>query len=180
MFESLLESLLNKYLGEYVTGLSRQDLSVSIWGGDIELNDVLLKKDIFTKFKLPLELIYGQIGYLRIQCPWRHLGSKPVNVEVRDIWLVVQPKTDSSKWESVVTLETSFEKKEQLIREMAKSLFDEMIKTAEEKAKDAGMTAGLITKIVDNIQINIKNLHLRVENEDTLENDNSFSLGITL
>ena len=63
---------------------------------------------------------------------------------------------------------------------MAKSLFDEMIKTAEEKAKDAGMTAGLITKIVDNIQINIKNLHLRVENEDTLETDNSFSLGITL
>lgn len=39
---------------------------MSIWGGDIELNDVMLKKDIFEKFKLPLELIYGQIGYLRI------------------------------------------------------------------------------------------------------------------
>ena len=153
---------------------------MSIWGGDIELNDVMLKKDIFEKFKLPLELVYGQIGYLRIQCPWRHLGSKPVNVEIRDIWVVVQPKTDSAKWEGIATLETSFEKKEELIREMAKSLFDDLIKSAEEKAKEAGMTTGLITKIVDNIQINLKNLHLRVENEDTLEIENSFSLGITL
>ena len=35
MFESILEGLLNKYLGEYVDGLSRDDLSLSIWGGDI-------------------------------------------------------------------------------------------------------------------------------------------------
>ena len=66
MFESILEGLLNKYLGAYVEGLSRDALSVSIWGGDIELHDVMLKKDIFQQFKMPLELIYGQIGYLRI------------------------------------------------------------------------------------------------------------------
>ena len=66
MFESILESVLNKYLGEYVEGLSRDDLSVSIWGGDIELHDIVLRKDIFKKFKMPLELIYGRIGYLRI------------------------------------------------------------------------------------------------------------------
>ena len=33
--------------------------------------------------------------------------------------MVVKPKTESSKWESVETLETSFAKKEELIREMA-------------------------------------------------------------
>ena len=59
MFESILEGLLNKYLGEYVDGLSRDDLSLSIWGGDIKLTDVQLKKDVFTKFKLPMNLIYG-------------------------------------------------------------------------------------------------------------------------
>ena len=40
---------------------------------------------------------------------------------------MVEPKTDSSKWESVETLETSFEKKEEMIREMARALFEEMI-----------------------------------------------------
>ena len=38
-----------------------------------------------------------------------------------------EPKTDSSKWESVETLETSFSKKEELVREMAKNLFEDMM-----------------------------------------------------
>ena len=42
------------------------------------------------------------------------------------------------------------------------------------------MTSSLITKIVDNLQINLKDIHVRIENEDTLEPENSFSLGITL
>ena len=47
MFESILESLLSKYLGAYVEGLTSEDLSVSLWGGDINLNNVMIKKDIF-------------------------------------------------------------------------------------------------------------------------------------
>ena len=90
MFESILESVLNKYLSEYVEGVSREDLSVSIWGGDIVLNDVVIRPDVFTKFKMPLELVFGRIGYLRIQVPWRHLGSQPVHVDVKNIWLVVR------------------------------------------------------------------------------------------
>ena len=71
-------------------------------------------------------------------------------------------------------------KKEELIREMAKQLFEDMIKSAEEKKKEQGMTAGLVTKIVDNLQISLQNMHLRVEHEDYIEPVNSFSLGLTL
>ena len=46
MFESILEGVLNKYLGTYVEGL--QDLNASIWSGKIELIDVMIKKDLFT------------------------------------------------------------------------------------------------------------------------------------
>ena len=46
MFESILEGVLNKYLGTYVVGL--QDLNASIWSGKIELIDVMFKKDLFT------------------------------------------------------------------------------------------------------------------------------------
>ena len=75
MFESLLAWVLNKNFGEYVEGgISPIALSVSIWG-DFKLDNVMLKKDIFAKFKLPLELVFGRIGTLRIQVPWRHLGS---------------------------------------------------------------------------------------------------------
>lgn len=103
-----------------------------------------------------------------------------MEVQVKDVWVVVKPLADPSRWEAVETLETSFKKKEELIREMAKKLFEDMLKTAEEKKKDEGMTAGLVTKIVDNLQISLQNMHLRVEHEDLIEPDNSFSLGLTL
>lgn len=74
-----------------------------------------------------------------------------MEVQVKDVWIVVKPLADPARWEAVETLETSFKKKEELIREMAKKLFEDMLKTAEEKKKDDGMTAGLVTKIVDNL-----------------------------
>lgn len=40
MFESLLETQINKYLGEFVEGINSDLLNVSIWGGDIVLQDL--------------------------------------------------------------------------------------------------------------------------------------------
>ena len=62
----------------------------------------MLRSDLFTKLKMPLQLIYGQIGYLRIQIPWRSLSSKPVNVQINDIWLVVCKYTKFSRLTKVL------------------------------------------------------------------------------
>jgi hypothetical protein len=71
---------LEKTLGQYIQGLNPKDLEVSVWSGDVELNNVKVKKDIFQTFGLPLELIYGQIGHLKICVPWKSIGSKPVDI----------------------------------------------------------------------------------------------------
>lgn len=47
MFESILIGQLTKYLGEWVEGLNRDDLSLSVWGGDIELHDIMIRSDVF-------------------------------------------------------------------------------------------------------------------------------------
>ena len=85
----ILEKQLNKYLGEFVEGLTRQDLGLSMWGGDVQLNNVMLRKDIFKRYKMPLQLVYGKIGRLSISIPWRSLASKSVVVEIKDVRLVV-------------------------------------------------------------------------------------------
>lgn len=59
MFEGILESVLNKILGQYVQGLNKNDLSISVWSGEVNLTSVNLKPEIFKQFKLPLELILG-------------------------------------------------------------------------------------------------------------------------
>jgi vacuolar protein sorting-associated protein 13A/C len=55
-----------------------------------------------------------------------------------------------------------------------------MQKTKEELAKEAGMLKSLTTKIIDNLQVTINNVHVRVENEDLEDDKATFSLGITL
>ena len=47
MFEGLLESILNKVLGQYIQGLNKKDLSISVWSGDVQLSNVKLRADIF-------------------------------------------------------------------------------------------------------------------------------------
>ena len=41
------------------------------------------------------------------------------------------------------------------------------------------MLGSMITKIIDNLQIAIRNVHLRIENESE-EHDAKFSIGVTL
>jgi hypothetical protein len=42
------------------------------------------------------------------------------------------------------------------------------------------MMSTLITKIIDNLQVSLSKVHLRVENADPDEENNQFSMGITL
>jgi vacuolar protein sorting-associated protein 13A/C len=88
MFEGLLESVLNRVLGQYIQGLNRNDLSVSVWSGDVHLTNVKLKPDIFQQFKLPLKLIYGRIGNLKISLPWKYIGTQPVDAVVENVVIV--------------------------------------------------------------------------------------------
>lgn len=54
-------------------------------------------------------------------------------------------------------------------------------KTKEELAKEKGMVANLVTKIIDNLQASIKRIHVRVEHKDGAQTSHrDFSIGVTL
>ena len=78
MFESLFESLVKSVLGEYVDNLDSQKLSVSIWSGLIQLNDLKLRSDLFHRLNLPFDLQLGIIKNLTFELPWARLSSQPV------------------------------------------------------------------------------------------------------
>ena len=40
--------------------------------------------------------------------------------------------------------------------------------------------ASLVTRIIDNLQVTVRNVHVRIENKDTSEVARNFSLGVTL
>ena len=42
MFEDLVSSLLSTYLGDYLEGLTKSDLKISLWKGDVELRNLVV------------------------------------------------------------------------------------------------------------------------------------------
>lgn len=103
----------------------------------------------------------------------------PVEAEVEDLQIVVRPKTDQSTWQ-MIDLSEDFDVKTAVLNAFAHELYSEMIKTKAELEKEAGMLSGLITKIIDNLQVSLKRIHVRVESQDPSDKNNDFSLGISL
>lgn len=47
MFEDLVSSLLSTYLGDYLEGLTKRDLKISLWKGDVELLNLVVLSVLF-------------------------------------------------------------------------------------------------------------------------------------
>lgn len=48
MFEDLVSNLLSSYLGDYLEGLSTNDLKLSLWKGDVELKNLVIQHILFN------------------------------------------------------------------------------------------------------------------------------------
>lgn len=87
---------LTSLFGEYVDGLSSESLKLSVWNGVVELENLSIKPEGFDKFELPF-VVTGSIGKLVVNVPWTSLGSTPVRVEVRDVFLLVDKSVQTSR-----------------------------------------------------------------------------------
>ncbi|KAJ6629556.1 Vacuolar protein sorting-associated protein 13, partial [Pseudolycoriella hygida] len=142
---------------------------------DVVLKNLQLKQSALKELDLPVQTIYGCLGKLVLKIPWKNLYSMPVVADVEDLYLLVAPnaavpynaeKQEKAEWES---------KKSELVR------FDEAKKREQDKDKpqaDKSFTEKLVAQIINNVQIHIKNVHIRYEDRTT--SSIPFSLGITL
>ena len=46
MFEDVLNSLIARFLGEYIKDIDKKDLKVSMWKGDVKLKNLVYNKQI--------------------------------------------------------------------------------------------------------------------------------------
>ena len=98
MFESLLERILLAKIGKYIVSLDREQLKVAIWSGDITLENVHLRHDIFQMWQLPLILKYGRITRLSVKIPWTRLASEPVEIILEGLYMIISPQA-KEEWD---------------------------------------------------------------------------------
>eukprot|EP00736_Rhodelphis_marinus_P007126 Rmarinus@m.9219 len=185
MFEGVLSDVLCKYLGNYVKGIDKKSLSLSAWKGDVSLENLDLREDALEQLNLPVHVVAGHMGRLKVIVPWKKLKSKPTVIQIDDIYLLAKPN-DSFVYNR--------EKEEELAWATKQRQLDELEKvrasgpTAKEStrnensdadAKKPSFVKRLAERVINNIQVKVQRVHLRYEDNASFPT-RPFAMGFTL
>ena len=179
MLEGLVAGLLNRFLGMYVHNFDPKQLNVGIWNGDVKLRNLELRKEALDQMHLPINVVEGHLGQLTMSIPWTNLRGKPVRVNIEDVFLLAAPKQDEEYNEEEEKRRAHDVKMEKLENaELLKQRSPEGV-SAEEQQKSQSFTESLTTAIVDNLQVSIKNIHIRYEDAISTAG-HPFAFGLTI
>ncbi|KAL9075208.1 MAG: hypothetical protein Q9157_004112 [Trypethelium eluteriae] len=179
MLEGLVANLLNRFLGMYVRNFDPKQLNVGIWSGDVKLRNLELRREALDQLHLPLNVVEGHLGQLTLQIPWSNLRGKPVRVNIEDVFLLAAPKEDTEYNEEEEEKRAHALKMEKLdSAELLKERNTEGM-SPEEQQRNQSFTASLVTAIVDNLQVSVKNVHVRYE-DSVADPGHPFAVGVTL
>ena len=179
MLEGLVAGLLNRFLGMYVKNFDAKQLNVGIWNGDVKLRDLELRREALDQLHLPVNVVEGHLGHLTMSIPWANLRGKPVRVSIDEVFLLAAPKEDAEYNEEEEARRANDVKMEKLENaELLKQRNTEGL-SQEEQQKSQSFIESLTTAIVDNLQVSIKNIHIRYEDSISAPG-HPFSLGLTL
>ncbi|XP_067943073.1 intermembrane lipid transfer protein VPS13A-like [Watersipora subatra] len=178
VFESLVADLLNKYLGDYVENLDKSQLNIGIWGGDVVLKNLELKASALDDLDLPVKVVSGHLGTLILKIPWKKLYTAPLEVVIEDLFAIAAPNA-GQKYDQEKEEQAAMDKKNKQLNRVESLKLAEEANAKESDKKGDSFGEKLATQIVKNLQVKIRNIHIRYE--DFYSTPSSpFSVGITL
>jgi vacuolar protein sorting-associated protein 13A/C len=179
MLEGLVANLLNRFLGMYVKNFDPNQLNVGIFSGDVKLRNLELRREALDQLHLPINVVDGRLGELTLSIPWSNLRGKPVKVNIQDVFLLAAPKEEDQ-------YDADEEEKRAVAVKLEKLESAELLKernsegmSKEEQQKNQSFVSSFTTAIVDNLQVSIKNIHIRYE-DAIASPEHPFAVGITL
>ncbi|VDN01283.1 unnamed protein product [Thelazia callipaeda] len=183
MLETLVAKVLNNYLGEYLENLNTDQLNIALLQGQVELENVPLKKSALRKFDIPLQVKSGLLGKLTLSVPLTRLRSEPWIIKMSDLLVLLEPSSFMRyDVENVELYEQA--KKEQQLEDLEKSHRQLLNYMGLPKLDGGGgqnwWGASLVSTIINNIKLVLTNVHIRYEDANTLMDGASFTCGIRI
>eukprot|EP00291_Cryptomonas_curvata_P004639 CAMPEP_0172191672 /NCGR_PEP_ID=MMETSP1050-20130122/23850_1 /TAXON_ID=233186 /ORGANISM="Cryptomonas curvata, Strain CCAP979/52" /LENGTH=80 /DNA_ID=CAMNT_0012866785 /DNA_START=143 /DNA_END=382 /DNA_ORIENTATION=- len=80
MFRSVAADLVEDFCGKYLDGVDPSQLNVSMWNGQVKMQNVVLKTSAFDDLGLPVTVVHGTIDLLELCIPWASIQSSPITV----------------------------------------------------------------------------------------------------
>ncbi|KAJ3551176.1 hypothetical protein NM688_g4862 [Phlebia brevispora] len=174
--KEVLNILFNRVLAPYVENLDMNQVNYGIGQGQLTLRKLRLKKGALDKFRLPVDVVEGHLGKFTLSLHWMNLGNQPVEILVEDVYLLVVPSSESTYDAEEEERRAQAAKAERL--ENAELLHIQG-EAEEETPQQQGLIQSLITKVINNLQVTVKNIHIRYEDKLSVPG-HPFAAGITL
>lgn len=162
---AIVRSLLAQHLGEFVEKDCLDSLTASLWWGQVALDNVRLKSSVLDSLGLPIRLRQGHVGRLEVTVPWTSIMSSSIVVRLDKVTLLCDAAYNFAEEIARAVAVRAAE------RETAQKKAEEVAKLAAQsvdgKAPDPGMLERLVTAVLDNLQVVLTNVHIRVEDRVT-------------
>ncbi|CAI5744286.1 unnamed protein product [Peronospora destructor] len=174
MFETLVTGLLTSALGSYIDPkcFSRDKINVAVWSGYVVLTDLEIKPEVVAELPA-FRLVRGLVGSLELKIPWNRLQSDSVVATVDDVYLLLRTEEDV---DAVMRQMDEFTMKKKLLEELYAQAKRQEDDTTD--SRDDGFAARLVNKIIDNLELHVRRIHMRVEDYST--GDHPFAFGLTI
>lgn len=156
--EKVVSKILNKFLGDFVQNLDSENFDISLCKGKVELHDFKLKNDALHILGLPFTIVYGIIKNINVKIKWTKLNSSPLRISISGVHMFLVPN-DPKTWEE--------EPEKAALRKLKtlklKQFEAAQVKEITEAESEGGFLKRHILKIVDNIQLELKDVYIRYE-----------------
>ncbi|XP_060801512.1 intermembrane lipid transfer protein Vps13 isoform X2 [Amyelois transitella] len=171
MFEGAVAGILNRLLGKYVQDLDTENLNVGIFSGNVNLTDLKLKPEALYELDLPIDVKIGTIGRISLQIPWSGLYTQPVIVHIEDVLVLVGPAISNRHFDP--------EREKRLMRAAKRKILQDLEAESEIMKGPQNFFEHLFTAIVNNLQIYVRNVHVRYE-DSISSKDGPLACGLCL
>ncbi|XP_069332475.1 intermembrane lipid transfer protein VPS13A isoform X2 [Eulemur rufifrons] len=178
VFESVVVDVLNRFLGDYVVGLDRSQLSLDIWKGVVVLKNLQIKENALSQLDVPFKVKVGHIGNLNLIIPWKNLYTQPVEAVLEEIYILIVPSS-RIKYDPVKEEKQLMEAKQQELKRIEEAKQKVVDQEQDRQEKQDTFAEKLVTQIIKNLQVKISSIHIRYE-DDITNRDKPLSFGISL
>ncbi|CAM9325173.1 unnamed protein product, partial [Phaeothamnion confervicola] len=157
-----LAKWLSAQLSKYVDKVDATNLQVGLWSGDLQLQDLELRRDALRRFDVPAVLRRGTIGTLRVCVPWKTFVSGKVSVVVSDVVLVLEPLSGviyDKQVEDAVRAAIFTQKQTKLAR--AEQILSDGDASASWGSRlVAGLAGSFVARAIRNLTVEVTNIHV--------------------
>ncbi|BAT73681.1 hypothetical protein VIGAN_01119500 [Vigna angularis var. angularis] len=153
MFEGLVHQLLLGYLGRYFKDIQKEQLKIRL--EEVLLENVELILDAFDYLQLPFALKQGRVGKLSIKIPWKKPWD-PIIIILEDVFISASQRGDQ-EWSADAVEKREFAGKK---AKLAAAELGKLSRRVCGSQAGQSFISHVTTKILDSIQVDIRNFHV--------------------